>query len=373
LTEEFDASKLNGPIGISIIPGTYLALVTNSNYRLDYSTGALSVIDLNQNKIVSDLTFKLPNFSGEIALDVSRGKIVIPNRLNNSLLVLNYAMPGENGLPMVFSEPELSNSIAGYKNQIKMQDNPFGVVIAEPSGHTPKIYVTNIKSGDVNVLNAEDLSIIDADLLNNKSNGIPLKTMASLGGSDKNDGIGANRLALSSDERLVYVTSSLSNYIFIIDTFDDKIEGFIDASRYSSTAGMRGIVLDSSGKQLYVAHRGLGGVLVFDVSKVKDNGIDGELIDAPLIKFIPTGAGPEGITLKENVLEKKLYVCNEDESSLSVINLENLTLIKNLYTERAPTEMAIHPVTGIGYVTNFLSGSLSIIDTASDTVTGVIK
>ena len=133
---------------------------------------------------------------------------------------------------------------------------------------------------------------------------------------------------------------------------------------------MRGIKITSDDR-LFVAHRGLGGIIVLDVSGVRDNGINNEIIKGNYITFIPTGKDPEGIAFDS--AESKLYVCNEGESSLTVIDASNYSILKMIDVERGPTEIAVHPTNDMIYVTNFFSNSVSVVDTTTDTVTGVIK
>jgi YVTN family beta-propeller protein len=373
LSEDFDPAVFNGPIGISIIPGADLALVTNSNFRLDYISGALTVIDLTQDKIIPGSTIALPDFSGDVAVDISLNKIFIPNRVHNSLIVYDYKIPGDGGLPISFTAPTLPSSISGLPNEILMDENPFGIIITHPPATDPKIFVSSIKEGSVNVVNISDFSVIDENPKDNEKIGIPLQSIFSIDKKNTNDGVGANRFALSNDSRLAFLTSSRSNYIFVIDLVDNKVEGVIDLTKYASKiAGARGILV-APDDRLYIAHRGLGGVIVLDVSNVKDNGLNNEFIEDKFISFIPTGAGPEGIAFDQT--GSKLYVCNEEESTVSVINLASLSVSSTIYLERSPTEIAVNvnPSFPKAYITNFLSNSVSVIDTNTDLLTGVIK
>jgi YVTN family beta-propeller protein len=371
LSEKFDPAVFNGPIGISIIPGADLALVTNSNFRLEYISGSLTAIDLTQDKIIPESTVALPDFSGDVAVDISLNKIFIPNRVHNSLIVYDYKIPGDGGLPISFTAPSLPNSISGLPNEMLMDENPFGIIIANPPAADPKIFVSSIKEGSVNVINALDLLVVDENPEDDEKIGIPLQSIVSIDERNVNDGVGANRFALSNDSRLAFLTSSRSNYIFVIDLADNKVEGVIDLAKYASKiAGARGILV-APDDRLYVAHRGLGGVIVLDVSDVKDNGLNNEFIEDKFISFIPTGAGPEGIAFDQT--GSKLYVCNEEESTVSVIDLASLSVSSTIYLERSPTEIAVNPSSAKAYITNFLSNSVSVIDTNTDLLTGVIK
>ena len=373
LSDEFDPSVLNGPLGIVIVPGEDIALVTNSNFRLGYETGSLSVIDLITEEIISDATERLPNFSGQVILDATNERVLVPNRLNDSLFVLDYTIPGEGVLPIGFSEPDLANAMLGTTNEIEVEKDPFAALIVEPAGIDSRLYIANIKSGDVSTLNPDDLSVNEIDNGDNESNAIRLLTLSSLSidAEDYSDGAGPNRMALSTDERFVFLSSSLSNWIFILDSFDDKVEGAIDLTKYAYPfIGTRGLAKSTDDK-LFIAHRGLGGVIVLDVSLIADNGINNETIEENYITFIPTGDGPEGLAFDSG--ETKLYVCNQEGSSVTVIDLASLSVIDEIFTQRGPTEIAVHPTNDKIYVTNFLSNSISVIDTTTDTVTGVIK
>ncbi|WP_148588551.1 IPT/TIG domain-containing protein [Streptomyces sp. WAC01526] len=81
------------------------------------------------------------------------------------------------------------------------------------------------------------------------------------------------------------------------------------------------------------------------------------------------GDTPEGITLTPD--GARVYVANRGSNTVSVIDTATNTVIDTIATGAGPTDVAISPDGTRAYVASF-SGSVSAIDTATDTVVATI-
>ena len=97
------------------------------------------------------------------------------------------------------------------------------------------------------------------------------------------------------------------------------------------------------------------------------------LIDLNLgtaVETLPVGDEPAGALVDHR---GRLYVANAGSASISVIGLDGGALLATVPTEPRPRGLALSPDGTTLYVTHFLSGRLSVIDTKALTVETVIS
>jgi YVTN family beta-propeller protein len=87
---------------------------------------------------------------------------------------------------------------------------------------------------------------------------------------------------------------------------------------------------------------------------------------------IPVGNNP--YTASVNLSTNKIYVANQVDNSVSVINGATGAVIKTVPVQATPSAMGIDPVRNIIYVANSggLNGSVTVIDGSNDTVLGTV-
>jgi YVTN family beta-propeller protein len=66
------------------------------------------------------------------------------------------------------------------------------------------------------------------------------------------------------------------------------------------------------------------------------------------------------------------YVTNYGSGTVSVIDEATNTVTANIAVGSGPTGVAVNPATNTAYVTNYGSGTVSVIDEATNTVTATI-
>jgi len=94
------------------------------------------------------------------------------------------------------------------------------------------------------------------------------------------------------------------------------------------------------------------------------------LADPSIPTAIPVGSSPRGIAAEP--LTQEVYVTNQGDDSVSVIDTRTDTVTATIPVGASPERVAINSVIGRAYVTNLDGNSVSVIDTLSKTVTDTI-
>jgi len=356
---------------MAIVPGSSLAVVANANVNLDEEEGSLVGVDLSTRSILSETSLPIRNFAGRVLVDSTRSRIYLPDRGDDALLVFDYQIPGSNGEPISFVPSSIPRFVDEVANGLPTDESPFDAYLAPGTPSGDLLFVTNSRSGSVSVIPSADFSLLDLDPEESDLEGLPLISAANFKSKDRKPGIGANRIVPTPDGKLLYVTNTQTNQIYVIDTEDQQVEAMLDLSSLSRIGGSRGMAI-ASNQLAYIAHRGLGGVLVLDVSFIKDNGIDFEVADTRFVDILVTGRDPEGIALSTD--EKRLFVSNQGDDTVDMIDLTTRTIALRIFlNQRTPGELLLDSARGVIYVLNFLSNSISVIDENSGALIGTIQ
>ena len=354
-----------------LIPGTSLAVVANANVTLDQKNGSLVAVDLLTQKTLPETRVESRSIAGFMTADSVSSRIYVPDRGNDALLVYDYAVPGINGTAISLTPVAVPTPAETYvANGIETDKAPMAVRLA--AGTTPGnlLLVTNNTSGSVSIIDPLSLLPIDFDSDDGELKGLPLISSVNFRNKNQKPGRGANRLVPSLDSRLLFVTSTLTNNIYVLDTRDQKVEAMMDLSGIVRSAGTRAMVI-AADDLAYIVHRGAQAVIVLDVSGIQDNGIDMELVDAKLVDIIPTGRDPEGIALSST--GNTLFVSNQTDNSVLMIDRATRKPIREIFlSEVSPGDLVPDPDRKVIYVLNFISNSISILDDTTGDLLGTI-
>jgi YVTN family beta-propeller protein len=99
-----------------------------------------------------------------------------------------------------------------------------------------------------------------------------------------------------------------------------------------------------------------------------------DLTSNSIITSIDVGSDPFGVAIRGN----KVYVANNvqwtngDPATVRVLDATTYALLKTINVGVNPREIAINQTTGLAYVVNYTSKSVSVIDTNTDTVQATI-
>ncbi|HSB12468.1 MAG TPA: cytochrome D1 domain-containing protein [Blastocatellia bacterium] len=126
---------------------------------------------------------------------------------------------------------------------------------------------------------------------------------------------------MSPDDREVWVAHRGDGGLSIVDTVTDKVKETIKAGR----APIR-VKFTPDGKRVLVSDSQGGEVIVFDAATRKE------------LKRIPVGAVPVGILVQPD--GRRAFVASTQANKVSVINLDDLTVIGTIEPGREPDGMA---------------------------------
>ncbi|OUS97660.1 YncE family protein [Rhodococcus sp. NCIMB 12038] len=126
----------------------------------------------------------------------------------------------------------------------------------------------------------------------------------------------------------------------------------------STTVGSNPAGAVSVGTKTYVANQGSKSVSVLDANNA-------------VVGSVTVGTSPTGVAA--NPAGTRVYVTNSVSGNVSVINTATNTVVATVKTGTTPSAVAVNPTGTRAYVTNSSSGNVSVINTATNTVVATVK
>ncbi|MFH1263080.1 MAG: hypothetical protein V1495_06510 [Pseudomonadota bacterium] len=372
-------ARLNNPVSMAFV-GNNLAVVASANVGLTQVAGSLMPVDLANRKLLPDTAIPIPNFAGKMAVDTdpSRPRIYIADRGDDAILVYSYSIPGTS-TAISFSAvdaptPQNRGPSGTIANAIMADSNPFDVTFVPGTPSGDLLIATNNLSGSVTVVPAATLAPIDLNPEDGLLNGLILFSAANFRIKESRPGLGANELVPTADGTLYFITSTRTSDIYVFDPKDLKVEGMVDLSAIAASPGTRGMAVAQNGLA-YIVQRALNAVVVLDVAGIRDDGNDYKVIDPKVVDLILVGKDPEGVALSKD--ETKIFVSNEGDNSVSVIDTTTRALLRKIAIPgSAPSRLVREPTrdaNGVLYVLNFLSNNITLLDLTTGDLLGTIE
>jgi len=258
---------------------------------------------------------------------------------------------------------------------------PSGVAVS-PSGEY--VYVSNRLEGTVSIINTTKNIVTDTVIVGNDPIGIAVglagyflyvanysdNTVSIITTSGDEDNsllttvpVGSNPygLAVDPDGEYVYVTNSGENTVTVFSFNNDPVTVKVGN-------GPLGITTDKRGEYVYVANELDNTISVISIEGENTDSSDDEEAedDNQVIKTIAVGKRPYGVTFVNNA--NSVYVTNNLDDTLSVIDALSHTLIESLNVSPDPTGIA-NPLNGdFAYILHDGESYISVIDTTDNTV-----
>jgi YVTN family beta-propeller protein len=229
-----------------------------------------------------------------------------------------------------------TNAVEG--KPIKVGNEPRGLVIS-PDGTLA--YVANFRDDTVSVINT-GTNTVTATIQLRQGNGKK----------------GPQGLAISCDGTRLYTVNGFDDSVSVVDTNTRSVIATVAVGHRPQR-----ITLMPDGTRAYVTNNNEHSVSVLDL---KANPIT-------VITTIPVGKTPDGIAVSPD--GKRVYVANTNvdddvgEYSVSIIDtVTNTTVGEPLDVDFRPHRIAFSPDGTRAYVSNNASGTISVIDTAAESV-----
>src|SRR3990167_5648228 len=160
---------------------------------------------------------------------------------------------------------------------------------------------------------------------------------------------------------LLYVTNSGSNYISVIDRFENRVVGIIGVEKNPTS-----MALSKEQERLYVLNSSSNSISVIDTSQdyVRDRIQFDSGIEPVEMAMIPYSD-------KRN--HGKLYITNRGSNDVTAIDTFMKSQIKSVRVGNAPLGVSANPERQEVYVANSGSNSISVIDSITDEVKATIN
>jgi YVTN family beta-propeller protein len=282
-----------------------------------------------------DLTGDTPRNLGDLKnIVIGTAPLTIPTGTNPYQMVSvgTYTYVANQGSNNVTIFNNTTNTVIATTT---VGSQPYGMAY---STTTKEIYVANLKSNSVSVIDADPASGTWKQVTNTITSGMGVEPyyVASLGTK-------------------IYVTNNLSWTVSEINTATHAVTATINVG-----ANPRGI--KALGSKLYVANFGsnYGGSSQGTVSII-DTG------NSNAVTTVNVGSGPRGVTVNGT----DVYVANFNDNSVSRIDTANSNTVTTINVGTNPRGM--FTLNNKIYVENYQDGTISIIDGTTHTVTGPYK
>jgi YVTN family beta-propeller protein len=157
----------------------------------------------------------------------------------------------------------------------------------------------------------------------------------------------------TSDERL-FVSMPLVNQIAVVDTGTWKVVANIDAGIKPSR-----VRLQPDGRYLWVGNAAVAsgkqsGVTVIDTTTLK------------VVAQVETGNGHHEVDFSSD--NRFAFITNEEDGTLSVVDIQKLAKIKDLKIGAPATSLAFSTLANALYLVNEANGSIAVVDTRSQQI-----
>lgn len=340
------SSAATGPISGKVTLAS--ARAPNITVAVSGTVNALPAVNA-----VGDRTYK----NGDVTTAINftgTGKVF---SWSNDNTAIGLAATGTGNLP---SFTAINNTTSPVKATI--------TVTPQPSGYA---YITNESEGTVSVINSTTKQLT--------------KTITV--------GAGPTAVAVSPDNRYVYIVNNISGSLSVIDVADNHVKATVDIGVAS---GPTFAVVSPDGKYIYVANERYGITVIDAVTNTVKTSIGTgshplEAAITPDGKTLYVTAEPDALFIVETATNKVnsiimdsprgllmspdgkiLYVSNLYGHSVSAINTSTNSVIKVIPVIENPLDMAISSDGTLLYVINSIdNGVLSAINTITNAVTNV--
>lgn len=240
--------------------------------------------------------------------------------------------------------------------------------------YTNEIYVTNLGSNSVSVIDGYSHSVVDIAVQNQPS-GLSVNTSTNMvyvanqgsnsvsviDGSSKTVvktipvGSRPDDTAVNKNTNLIYVSNAGSDNVDVIDGSTNTVIPITIMVGNEPT----GIKVNSKTNMVYVTNQ-----LDNTVSVI--NGTTNSVVQTILV-------GVQPVEIDINEITNTIYVVNSHADSVSVINGVTNTVIDTIVVGDSPLGVSVDPSINIIYIVNFASNSVSVIDGSTNSVVNTIN
>jgi len=277
----------------------------NLLYVSNEYSNSISVINASTNKIIKNISIPFSCCAEDLVLDKSNNCIYLTER-NGAVLFIN---------------PDTFNVI----NYVYTLMGAWGSVYDPVNSN---VYIFGAYAGKICIMN-------DNKRIENIT------------------GIGYPVSGILLPDNNIYITSSCSNNLYVLNATTEKITGMVIVKDYPEK-----MAYDIKSGNIYITNKYADNVLIMNNND-------------KIIGKINAGKDPYGIVYDK--FNNYIYVANGGSDNVSVINASNNKVIKNINAGSVPSNILLNPFNKNLYVLNFCSKNISIINTLNNKIVGNIS
>jgi YVTN family beta-propeller protein len=308
-------------------------------YVADMDNETISVINGQTNKVVA-----------KVMLGISRGGIALGdiavNPTTHMIYVINYGN-------ILRSDDVHISVINGQTNKVvanitDVAQSPSHIVI-NPDTNT--IYINNVDANRLSIINGHTNRLENTIILDRR----PPKQSPS-----------SSTLDINPSANTIYMTNSGYNDIAIINTLANKVEKTVTVN-----GSPVGVAVNPTANKVYITNEDSKSVSEIDgkthtllLGPHGGNLSRQNLYNNVIPKGFKVASGPSSIAV--NPSTNKIYVGYGISNKISVFDVNNFHLIKNIAVEAGMKKIAVNPSTNKIYVANQDAKDISVIDGDSD-------
>lgn len=363
-----DYTRLSYPISAAVSSDGKFLLVTSSNYDLKYSSGYLSVYDLDKKEFLSGTGAGISSFPGKMLMQKTpdgegeAGYIAVREDRSLTWFRFDESGAGDPVLECGADDAELSGT--GLCSGEYTVTEGYDALLEEPSklGADPFL-VKSTTFGGASYLIVGTLGSGTLELLKLEPDGRPVAI------DRRYVAEGLSSIAIHPSGAIA-ACSRFSSRIFFVGLKDEGGSPVFDFQTsvtvplgWSATDYCRGLAFVSSGRRLLALFRSPALLVSVDTSSLFEAGQAGNP-DPRLLALSPLGRQASGLELLPTGAAgaQFLYLINYGDDSVLVIDPESLVPVRHIPVHLAPFDLAYNPVRKEGYVVNFEGDSVSVLD-----------
>ena len=288
------------------------------------------------------------------------GALTVSNATNNGALFQKDST--QNSIIRLLANTTSTNS----SRTLNVGFGPIAVITDPTNNH---IYVANIDSNNVSVINGANNTVIDSINVGHRPDGLSYDAtnnyiyvanyvsdnVSVINGANNtvidsiNVGFNPIGVAYDTTNNYIYVTNTDSNNVSVINGANNTVIDSINVGYFT-----KGITYDSSNNYIYVANRNSNNVSVI-------NGANNTVIDSINVGYQPNG-------IEYDTSNHYIYVANWASDNVSVINGANNTVIDSINVGPNPICVVYDSSNNYVYATDAGSDNIALISGATNTV-----
>lgn len=303
---------------------TQNALFVASSGGFGDAAGPAQVLRLNPDSLAVEARIPLERKAFGVVLDDAHNRLYVGNTVDTSVTVVDTASNKAVGIVQLMEKKVGKDGKAGYTHDLRE------LVVDSPNN---RLYVTG-HSGEGSVLFVVDTQSLKL-----------INTIPGLGNAK------APGLTLDAANKRV-LTSNLLGEVVTVGTESGKVENRL---KISAEQPMN-LVLDPSGKRLFVTDQGLEMIRKYQASSIPGfvSKHPGQRVlvldpDGKELASIATDAGPLGLLL--DAPRKRLYVTNREAGTVTAYDSESYKKVGTYDVPTHPNSLALDAKKNVLYVT----------------------